>query len=212
LDGNKNPASAVDDDKKAHAALTALEVNFIGPEAQRQLRSRKVRITCYLNQVYLYEFASTQYPHPIADAYLRALQEQDRGDGKPKPTPSKDFIVVAEPEQMNVDVALNASELPKIHSTDIISKCVGDPPAPQVDTPDVPFRFSEKKRLHWSGKTCELRYACSSRMVDHGNLIKILLRSLPSGIWYVEIILIFQCCNHIWSSPSAVYVSRMELT
>jgi hypothetical protein len=38
------------------------------------------------------------------------------------------------------------------------------PPAPtkwssdeaiaQADLPDVPFRFSEKKRLHWSDKTC----------------------------------------------------------
>lgn len=24
------------------------------------------------------------------------------------------------------------------------------------DTPDVPMRFSEKKRLHWTGKTCEI--------------------------------------------------------
>lgn len=24
----------------------------------------------------------------------------------------------------------------------------------QVDTPDVPLRFTEKKRLHWAGKTC----------------------------------------------------------
>jgi tRNA-dihydrouridine synthase 3 len=79
------------------------------------------------------------------------------------PTPSKDSIVIAEPEQMNVDVAPNASELPKIHSTNIVDEHLGDPPATQVDTPDVPFRFSEKKRLHWSGKTCKLgmdvRYA-----------------------------------------------------
>ena len=29
-------------------------------------------------------------------------------------------------------------------------------PLSQVDTPDVPVRFSEKKRLHWAGKTCTL--------------------------------------------------------
>ena len=25
----------------------------------------------------------------------------------------------------------------------------------QADTPDTPMRFVEKKRLHWSGKTCK---------------------------------------------------------
>ena len=29
-------------------------------------------------------------------------------------------------------------------------------PLSQVDTPDMPVRFSEKKRLHWAGKTCAL--------------------------------------------------------
>jgi len=27
--------------------------------------------------------------------------------------------------------------------------------ASQTDTPDTPMRFAEKKRLHWSGKTCK---------------------------------------------------------
>ena len=25
----------------------------------------------------------------------------------------------------------------------------------QTDTPDTPVRFAEKKRLHWTGKSCE---------------------------------------------------------
>jgi len=43
MDENGKPALVVDDGRKAHAAVTALEVNFIGPEMQKQLRSRKVR-------------------------------------------------------------------------------------------------------------------------------------------------------------------------
>jgi hypothetical protein len=30
---------------------------------------------------------------------------------------------------------------------------------PQTDTPDTPIRFAEKKRLHWTGKTCEWFHA-----------------------------------------------------
>ena len=51
-------------------------------------------------------------------------------------------------------------------------------PLSQVDTPDVPVRFSEKKRLHWAGKTCEFNQlwkvhlntclANRPRPVDHG--------------------------------------------
>ena len=51
------------------------------------------------------------------------------------------------------------------HSALVPSAPSGVPPAPatkwssdeavaQADLPDVPFRFSEKKRLNWSDKTC----------------------------------------------------------
>ena len=50
------------------------------------------------------------------------------------------------------------------HSASVSSAPSGVPPAPtkwssdeavaQADLPDVPFRFSEKKKLHWSDKTC----------------------------------------------------------
>ena len=33
-------------------------------------------------------------------------------------------------------------------------KWSSDEAVAQADLPDVPFRFSEKKRLHWSDKTC----------------------------------------------------------
>jgi hypothetical protein len=34
------------------------------------------------------------------------------------------------------------------------TKWSSDEAVAQADLPDVPFRFSEKKRLHWSDKTC----------------------------------------------------------
>jgi hypothetical protein len=34
------------------------------------------------------------------------------------------------------------------------TKWSSDEAAAQADLPDVPFRFSEKKRLNWSDKTC----------------------------------------------------------
>lgn len=40
-------------------------------------------------------------------------------------------------------------------SAALIEQKTGDPALSQIDTPDVPIRFAEKKRLHWSGKTCK---------------------------------------------------------
>ena len=42
---------------------------------------------------------------------------------------------------------------------DLPTTVAGGPPdmieKSQDDTPDVPLRFVEKKRLHWTGKTCK---------------------------------------------------------
>lgn len=40
-----------DEDKKARAAVTAREVNFVGPDVQKVLRSRKVRYSSTLFMV-----------------------------------------------------------------------------------------------------------------------------------------------------------------
>lgn len=58
------------------------------------------------------------------------------------------------------------SEPIQCHSASAPSVPSGVPPAPtkwssdeavaQAHLPDVPFRFAEKKRLHWSDKTCTL--------------------------------------------------------
>ncbi|KAJ6537426.1 zinc finger dihydrouridine synthase [Mycena vulgaris] len=75
---------------------------------------------------------SKKYPFPIATAYQKELEAADGTKSKPVPTAAS--IVIAEPDQ------------------DIVEQRTGDAVAP-VDAPDVPTRFSEKKRLNWAGKT-----------------------------------------------------------
>jgi tRNA-dihydrouridine synthase 3 len=121
-----------DDDKKARAALTAHEVNFVSADVQRQLRSRK-------------------YPLPASDAYLKQLAGENAeldGNTKPKVVPRADSMVVAEPEQ---DLEM---VLPQPTVEQVVEKRTGDLSF-QQDTPDARVRFSEKKRLHWAGKTCK---------------------------------------------------------
>ncbi|GLB39772.1 putative catalyzes the synthesis of dihydrouridine, a modified base found in the D-loop of most tRNAs [Lyophyllum shimeji] len=125
-----------DEDKKARAASTSREVNFVGPEIQKLLRSRK-------------------YPLPISDAYLRELQEQADAEKESKPAADASSIVVAEPDQeMELEEKQVLVKATKPLVEELVEKRTGEPTTvSQVDTPDVPMRFSEKKRLHWSGKT-----------------------------------------------------------
>lgn len=123
-----------DDDKKSRAALTAHEVNFVGADVQRQLRSRK-------------------YPLPISDAYLKQLAAENAeadGNGKPKPVPAANSLVITEPEQELEDVEMVP---PHPNVEQVIEKRTGDSTSHQ-DAPDTQVRFAEKKRLHWAGKTC----------------------------------------------------------
>jgi len=123
-----------DDDKIARAALTAHEVNFIGADVQKQLRSRK-------------------YPLPISDAYLKQLAAENAevdGNNKSKAVPQIDSLVVAEPEQELKDVEMVP---PQPTVGQVVEKRTADLSS-QQDTPDARVRFPEKKRLHWAGKTC----------------------------------------------------------
>ncbi|KAF9039046.1 zinc finger dihydrouridine synthase [Panaeolus papilionaceus] len=145
-----------DEDAKARAALTALEVNFVGADVQRALRSRK-------------------YPTPIADAYLRQLALENGEAPKPKPQPGKNSVIFTEPEQVFDDVVMEAPKVAELSpqtepspvvvaapdvdkkSADaLIEKQTGEPAAKlnaKVDTPDLQVRVVEKKRLEWKGKT-----------------------------------------------------------
>jgi tRNA-dihydrouridine synthase 3 len=77
-----------------------------------------------------------QYPRPITDAYLKEIQVGKQPDGLDEDMPAPEEQV---PRQID----------------EIVIKQTGDT-SDQNDTPDVPVRFAEKKRLHWTGKTCEI--------------------------------------------------------
>ena len=119
-----------DDDQKARAALTANEINFVSAEVQRQLRSRK-------------------YPTPISDAYIAQIS----------PPPAQSVVegsqvIFSEPEHQLDDEDVPMA--PPVAPTPVTSDTRGADADAQKDTPDVPLRMVEKKRLHWRGKTCTL--------------------------------------------------------
>ena len=78
-----------------------------------------------------------QYPRPITDAYLLELKAIDDGEGGPT-------------KEDSIRVLSN----PSVSSTEKAVPHTGDESS-QVDNPDVPLRFEEKKRLDWAGKTCK---------------------------------------------------------
>ncbi|KAG2034442.1 zinc finger dihydrouridine synthase [Suillus americanus] len=84
---------------------------------------------------------SKKYPKPITDAYLKEL-EAAKGDSNG-------------PEE---DVAVGEDNLPMddppLISSELVAKRTGNSdPSAQTDTPDVPIRVQEKRRLDWSGKS-----------------------------------------------------------
>ena len=83
-----------------------------------------------------------QYPRPVSDAYLKEIQQSpDPMDGEPIEPPETE----ADPkESSGTDFEALA---PRASKQDVDMS--------QVDTPDTPMRVAEKKRLHWSGKTCK---------------------------------------------------------
>lgn len=91
---------------------------------------------------------------------MRELRELGDEENKPKPKPDAKPVVVAEPDQnMSVDLELKQqpASQPEPDALDIEAQRTGDQLSlSQIDTPDVPIRFGEKKRLHWAGKTCTL--------------------------------------------------------
>ncbi|KAG6890243.1 tRNA-dihydrouridine synthase 3 [Termitomyces sp. T32_za158] len=136
-DTSGNLVLVKDQEKKASTAVSSRELNFIGGDVQKQLRSKK-------------------YPFPVADAYLRELQQQNDAETSSKPKADEESVVLTEPEQ-NMEVDTMALEKPAratlSASEELIEKRTGGSSALMSDTPDVPVRFAEKKRLHWSGKT-----------------------------------------------------------
>ncbi|EIW53580.1 zinc finger dihydrouridine synthase [Trametes versicolor FP-101664 SS1] len=87
----------------------------------------------------LRKIRTKKYPHPISDAYLKELQ--DNANEPPKKKEDNPQTTVVDPE-----TAAEPAPVEGAASTET-------PVAAQEDTPDVPVRFAEKKRLHWKGKT-----------------------------------------------------------
>ncbi|EPS93028.1 hypothetical protein FOMPIDRAFT_1026661 [Fomitopsis schrenkii] len=114
-----------DEEKKARAAIAETELNFIDGVTLRTIRSKK-------------------YPHPISDAYLKELQSPGQ-EGKPNAASSaKDEApTAAAAPDTPAEEASEAQQQPVVTDGDLS----------QTDTPDVPLRLNEKKRLHWRGKT-----------------------------------------------------------
>ncbi|KAH9937802.1 zinc finger dihydrouridine synthase [Epithele typhae] len=95
----------------------------------------------FIDSETLRKIRTKKYPHPISDAYLEELKnaanEGEKGNGETPATESQDS------------------------SSTLVEATVTEPPADGVtavdhsqdDTPDVPVRFMEKKRLHWKEKT-----------------------------------------------------------
>lgn len=140
------PISSRDEAKIANSAVSAKEVNYVTAESLRLLRTRK-------------------YPLPISSAYLKELEvinaNHDANQGKasapapiPEPPTDNAVVVMAEPEQDDGGESGSAPQVlaePQQPENLTVIPTNGD--SAEKDTPDVPVRFEEKKRLDWKGKT-----------------------------------------------------------
>ncbi|KAK7683626.1 tRNA-dihydrouridine synthase 3 [Cerrena zonata] len=124
-------AVTVNEEKQALTAVTERELNFIDGDTLKKIRSKK-------------------YPHPITDAYLKYLQDEEKKpQSKPKENANQAVFDAADFEQQE-----NGS-IPNLVVSAVPSESVNAPEdgPSQVDTPDVPMRAVEKKRLNWKGLT-----------------------------------------------------------
>lgn len=129
-DGSEGNLTLLQDaEKKAHAAMTAHEMNFIGAEVQKRLKSKR-------------------YPLPIAAQYLRDIE--------PKPTNSAPPVVfdASRLDEPGYIPEVVKPEEAKMEIDGIVEQRTGEQNLEAAkDTPDAPARFPEKKRLNWKGKT-----------------------------------------------------------
>ena len=83
-----------------------------------------------------------QFPHPIADVYVNELRTSINQATAVNSTSEVAQEVVASTFPAREEVAVLSTTGDVIEAKN------------HIDTPDVPLRPSEKKRLHWKGKTC----------------------------------------------------------
>ncbi|KAJ7075562.1 zinc finger dihydrouridine synthase [Mycena belliarum] len=146
-----------DAEKLARSALTSAEANRVSGHTLKLLRTKK-------------------YPFPITTAYQKELAAAEGGAANPKLTPGAGALVFAEPDQEDHDVAMPAAATPvapptaneepvlPTPSTAAAEATAAKPDADALiaqrtagaappDAVDGRFRFREKNRLDWAGKT-----------------------------------------------------------
>lgn len=114
---------------------------------------------------------TAQFPTPVFDGYLQELKAMvgdldSKEDGHGVSVGREGVASVTTPDadgSLSIEGPSNPEPL-RHNPVSSASSGVAPPPAPtkwssdeaaaQADLPDVPFRFSEKNRLHWSDKTC----------------------------------------------------------
>ncbi|CDO71512.1 hypothetical protein BN946_scf184910.g11 [Trametes cinnabarina] len=111
----------IDEEKKARVAAADTELNFVDGDTLKKIRTKK-------------------YPHPIADAYLKEIQQATNEKDADNTLEAKDRSAG------ETSVEAQHADLTAATAADTVDRS-------QDDAPDVPLRFVEKKRLHWTGKT-----------------------------------------------------------
>ncbi|KAI9438244.1 zinc finger dihydrouridine synthase [Lactarius indigo] len=137
-----------DEDKKALTLTTNTELNFISPATLKLLRSKK-------------------YSTPVSDEYLQELKAiANEREGKGTSSEMEIATTIAATldvehgpsiEESNISDSVRphsvSAALPDAATAAAPTKLSLDESHAQADLPDVPFRFSEKRRLNWSNKT-----------------------------------------------------------
>jgi tRNA-dihydrouridine synthase 3 len=144
--------SLVEDEERKSVALTAnTELNYVSPTTLKLLRTKKC-------------------PTPVSDNYFQALKvvvndQNGKEDDHDVSIETESAALVASLATPDADVAPPPASGPiRPHSVSSApsgivvaqpapTKWPSDEAAAQADLPDVPLRFQEKKRLHWSDKT-----------------------------------------------------------
>jgi tRNA-dihydrouridine synthase 3 len=90
-----------------------------------------------------------KYAFPITDVYLRELQEAEKREQEREAERKR--LKEEREKEGNTEGVLeeNAAVIEQRTAIDVASA-----PDADMDTPDVPVRFMEKKRLDWKDKTC----------------------------------------------------------
>ena len=155
-----------DEDKKALTLTANTELNFVSPGTLKLLRTKKVE---FIPQTYLAVCnETTQCPTPVSDDYLqelKAMAEEQGGKENHLGNSTEAEIATTstahrnvEPEESNISDSIRppsvSPALPGVTTEPAPSKLSLDEAHAQANLPDVPFRFSEKRRLNWSNKIC----------------------------------------------------------